>query len=101
MNDEGGKGPLAEVRRAAIGLLVAFGIVGLVAGGVLYLFPILSGTTGSEWSVAKKGRISLYYLERDLADLDPQSFLSRVDQAKENILSELNMPESELPARIR
>jgi hypothetical protein len=94
-------GVLREVKRTAIGLAVAFGIVGLAAVAVFYFFPGLYDSSGRGWSSVEEGSVEIYYKREGLSDLDPESYLSRVRKAKEEIVGRLKIEESKVPDRIR
>ncbi|MBS3793074.1 hypothetical protein KGY77_10590, partial [Candidatus Bipolaricaulota bacterium] len=45
--------------------------------------------------------ISVYYLQEDLSDFNPRSYLSRVSEAEQAIATKLSLKESEIPDKIR
>ncbi|MBS3814897.1 hypothetical protein KGY63_05910, partial [Candidatus Bipolaricaulota bacterium] len=92
---------MREIQRTLIGLVAAFGIVALFAATIFYFIPTFFSSQGINWSIEESGSVSVYYIEDDLPDFDPQSYLTRVIDSKENIVQKLGIEGTRVPDRIR
>ncbi|MFW6104708.1 MAG: hypothetical protein ACOC6I_02590 [Candidatus Bipolaricaulota bacterium] len=101
MQEKKSRGILPGAQRVLIGFSVAFGIVALFAALVFYLIPTFFHSGGPGWSVVEGESISVYYLQEDLPDFNPRSYLSRVSDAEQAIATKLSLKESEIPDKIR
>lgn len=101
MEGEQKRGPLREIQRTLIGLVAAFGIVALFAATIFYFIPTFFSSQGINWSIEESESVSVYYIEDDLPDFDPQSYLTRVIDSKENIVQKLGIEGTRVPDRIR
>lgn len=85
---ENGHGTL---RRVSIVLTFFFLAIGLAGVSIFYLVPSYLGNSGPDWKVDRNDLAAVHYLEKDLQELEPKNYLTKVTSYRKKIEKRLNL----------